>query len=58
MIAIGAFVAARLMLGLSPLTRSLVLDVTFAGFFILRGVMNIRLGRRVSLREAPHTTDT
>ena len=55
MIAIGAFVAVRLILGLPPLTHSLVLDLTFAGFFIVRGVMNIRLGRRVSLRGPTHT---
>ncbi len=46
MIALGAFVATRLIFRLPPLTHSLVLDVTFAGFFILRGAMNIRLGRR------------
>lgn len=59
MIALGAFVAVRLLWGLPPLTRSIVLDATFAGFFILRGTMNIRAGRRLPLygstQDAPPT---
>jgi hypothetical protein len=47
MLVLGAFVFARLFIsGMPPLTRSRLLDSAFAAFFILRGVMNLRLRRR------------
>jgi uncharacterized membrane protein HdeD (DUF308 family) len=47
MIALGAFIGVRLVLGSPPLTRSLPLDCVFALFFVARGALNIRAARRV-----------
>lgn len=47
MLGFGAFVAVRPLWGAPPLTRSVVLDVAFAAFFVLRGVHNVRSARRV-----------
>ena len=50
MMAIGAFVALRpLWAGPQPLTNSRWLDVAFAAFFLIRGLMNVR----IALRQPP-----
>ena len=50
MMAIGAFVALRpLWAGPQPLTSSRWLDVAFAAFFLIRGLMNVR----IALRQPP-----
>ena len=47
MLALGAFVALRpLWSGPAPLTGSRWLDVAFAAFFLIRGVMTIRTALR------------
>lgn len=51
MAGLGAYLAIRLLWLDAPFTRSRLLDAAFAGFFILRGVMNIRAASRASRRE-------
>ena len=47
MMGLGAFVALRpLWAGPAPLSNSRWLDAAFAFFFLLRGWMNVRSGRR------------
>jgi hypothetical protein len=46
MLALGAFVAGRALLGAPSLTRQPLLDVGFALFFLLRGAMYLRAARR------------
>jgi len=49
MVIFGAFIALRpLFVHGPPLTPSRWLDVVFALFFLLRGLMNIRVARRAS----------
>jgi hypothetical protein len=55
MIALGAVVAlapllAPLLLHRPSITPSRWLDMVFAFFFIVRGVMNVRLARRIDAR--------
>ena len=53
MMAIGAVVALRpLWAGPQPLTNSRWLDVAFAAFFLIRGLMNVR----AALRHPPSGT--
>jgi hypothetical protein len=48
MILLGAFIALRpLWAGPRPLSNSRWLDVAFAAFFLLRGLMNVRGARKV-----------
>ena len=54
MIGLGAYVALRpLWEGLVPLSNSRWLDAAFALFFLLRGWMNVRLGRKQMRPPAP-----
>lgn len=46
MIGLGIFVAIRPLWRAPPLTRSVLLDVAFAAFFVLRGMLNLRSARR------------
>lgn len=47
LILVGVFVAVRpLIADGAPVTGSRLLDMAFAAFFLLRGVMNIRAARR------------
>lgn len=47
MILLGAFIALRpLWAGPRPLSNSRWLDVAFAAFFLLRGLMNVRGARK------------
>ena len=47
MVALGAYIALRpLWAGPRPLSASRWLDMAFAAFFMLRGWMNVRTGRR------------
>jgi hypothetical protein len=46
MIGLGIFVALRPLWRAPPLTRSVLLDVAFAAFFVLRGTLNLRSARR------------
>lgn len=51
MVLLGAWIAFRPLLpGARPITPSRLLDVAFALFFVLRGLMNVRTGWRA--REA------
>ena len=51
MIALGVFVAVHPMLpNARPITGALWLDIAFAVFFLVRGGMNVKTGRRI--REA------
>lgn len=53
MIGLGAFVALRpLWAGPRPLTDSRWLDIAFAAFFLIRGIMNVRS----TLRDGRGTT--
>lgn len=53
MIALGAFLAARPLYAPGrPLTPSIWLDLAFALFFVLRGLMNVRAARRLTARRA------
>ena len=53
MIAIGAFVAIRPLTGAPPVTGSRVLDMAFAALFLVRGMMNVRMMRRLRDRQGP-----
>ena len=57
LVAIGAYLAIRFLLGAAPVTSSRFLDAAFAAFFILRGVMNLRTARRRP-RATPIAADT
>lgn len=47
MVLLGAWIALRpLFPGARPITPSRLLDVAFALFFVLRGLMNVRTGLR------------
>lgn len=47
MVLLGAWIALRpLFPGVHPITPSRLLDVAFALFFVLRGLMNVRTGLR------------
>lgn len=47
MIALGAFIALHPFWSHGrPVTQSVWLDMAFAAVFLLRGVMNLRVGRR------------
>lgn len=47
MVLLGAWIALRPVLpGARPITSSRVLDVAFALFFVVRGLMNVRTGLR------------
>ena len=49
LIGLGSFVALRLLWTRGePLSGSLALDLGFVALFLLRGVMNIRAGRRAT----------
>lgn len=53
MIVLGAFVAIHPLLpGVKPITGQIWLDVAFAVFFLVRGWMNVRAGRRVRAARA------
>lgn len=53
MFALGVFLAARPLYAPGrPLTSSIWLDLVFALFFVLRGLMNIRAARRTTARRA------
>ena len=47
MIALGAFLAVRPLFTHGAVTGTPLLDVAFALFFVLRGVMNVRKARQV-----------
>lgn len=53
LIVIGAYVALRPLLGGAPVTGSRLLDMAFAAFFLLRGVMNVRAAGRRPLGGQP-----
>lgn len=53
MIGIGAYIGLRPLLGDGrPVTPSRWLDLAFAAFFIIRGLMNVRTARRWAARVA------
>jgi hypothetical protein len=55
LIGLGAYITLRPLLGArQPLTSSRWLDLAFAAFFLLRGVMSVRRNQRARARsEAP-----
>lgn len=59
MLALGLFLGARPLLSPGrPLTSSRWLDLVFALFFVVRGLMNIRASRRYRARgAAPGSVD-
>ena len=51
---VGVFIALRPLVGSGqPLTSSRALDMAFAAFFLIRGVMNMRTARRVPREPFP-----
>ena len=59
-VAIGVFIALRPLVGSgSPLSSTRVLDMAFAAFFLIRGIMNMRTGLRAPRRDpAPSSPPT
>lgn len=54
MVLLGAWIALRPLLpGAHPITPSRLLDVAFALFFVLRGLMNVRTGLRARQETGP-----
>ena len=47
MVGVGAYVAGRLIATGAPLTGNRWLDLLFALFFVLRGLMNLGAARRI-----------
>jgi uncharacterized membrane protein HdeD (DUF308 family) len=51
-VAVGVFIALRPLVGSgAPLTRTRVLDMAFAAFFLIRGIMNMRVAMRAAPRD-------
>lgn len=56
LIVIGGYLAVRPLIGAgAPITSSRWLDMAFAVFFLIRGVMNVRTATRAPYRPAPGT---
>lgn len=54
-VAVGVFIALRPLVGSgAPLTSTRVLDMAFAAFFLIRGIMNMR----AALRATPRVPDS
>ncbi len=50
-VAVGLFIALRPLVGSgAPLTSTRVLDMAFAAFFLIRGIMNLRVSMRALSR--------
>lgn len=51
-VAVGVFIALRPLVGSgAPLTSTRVLDMAFAAFFLIRGIMNMRTALRTPRRD-------